>query len=179
MELAKMVTTIIAIFGCITGILGLTLQFLSHRRDNYYLDFDFKIRNLRSSPEDDFLPVLTVSVFNRGKSPIQVKEINWLLRHCAVKFGTATYVHEQNDSDLRWKLFDGEQNGFIPLNHNDRKDFKIPFTNPVFHCNDNSYIEVVDTFDKRYEKPTGTWPGEILKNYLQTAKSGTAESPDE
>ena len=155
-----MITTIIALVVCIAVILGLVIQWLSHQRDRYLLDFNFTVRNRRSSPDEAFTPVLTISVVNRGKSPIQVKEINWLNRHCDIKNEGG---FELKDTDLRWKLYDGEKNGYIPIGHNERKEFHFPFSCPPLKCDKHSYIEVVDVLGKRYEKPTGTWPNKMPK----------------
>jgi len=136
-----MITTIIAAVGCVTGILGLVLQYLSHQRDRYLLDFNFTFQNRRSSPDEVFKSVLTISVVNRGKSSIQVKEINWLNRHCDIETKGG---FEQKDTDIRWKLYDGEKIGYVPIGHNERKEFHFPFSCPPLKCDKHSYIEVID-----------------------------------
>ena len=155
-----MITKIIAVVGCVTGISGLVIQYLSHQRDRYLLDFSFAVNNRRSSPDEAFVSVLTISVINRGKSSIQVKEINWLNRHCNIKNESG---FEVKDTDIRWKLYDGEKKGYIPIGHNERKEFHFPFSCPPLKCDKHSYIEVVDVLDKRHEKPTGIWPNKMPK----------------
>ncbi len=172
-----MITTIIAAIGCVTGILGLVLQYLSHRRDSYLLDFDFTVQNRRSSPDEPFALVLIISVVNRGKSPIQVKEINWLNRHCDIE-GMKKSGFEQKDTNIRWKLYDGEKNGYVRLGHNERKEFCFSFSCPPFMCDKHSYIEVVDVLDKRHEKPTGTWPNKFLQATSGSARSAKLAAPE-
>ncbi len=171
-----MITTVIAIMGCGIGGLALVLQYIFHRSDRYLLDFDFTFQNRRSSPNEAFTPILTIVVVNRGKSPIQVKEINWLNRHCDIKMKESGF--EQKDTDVRCKLYDGEKDGYVALRQNQRKDFHLPFSCPPLTCNNDSYIEVVDVLDKRYEKPTGTWPDKALQATSETAARAASEGPE-
>ena len=148
-------TLAIAIIGCVTGILALVLQFVAFRRERYILDFGFTVTHKRSKPDEAMLPFLSLWLTNTGRSPIEVQEINWLVRHCDIKMEPSG-IH-QKDADLRLKLFDRHKNGEIRLAHNDRRDLLFPFRSPPLVCSKDSAIEVVDVLGKRIEKPTGTW----------------------
>jgi len=163
-----MTTLVIATVGCVTGTLALLLQYLSYRRDRHKIDFDFSVSMTRCSAQEALRPVLQIWVINLGRVPIGLAEINWLVRHCDIKeLGTG---FEQKDTDIRLKLFDAQKEGYVKLEHNDRHDFRFPFSSPPLFCSEHSSIEVVDALGKRYEKPTGTWPSDFLQTTLRTAR---------
>jgi hypothetical protein len=153
-------TLTIAIIGCVTGVLALSLQYLSFRREQYILDFDFTVSYTRSNPNEAMHPVLDLWLTNTGRSPIEIKEINWLIRHCDIKAEKSGLY--QKDTEVRWKLFDRQKNGRIRLDHNDRKDLQFPYQ-PHLVCSKDSAIEVVDIIGKTIVKPTGTQPKETLQ----------------
>ena len=169
-------TLTIAIIGCVTGIVALVLQFVAFRRERYVLGFDFTVTQRRSKPDEAMQPVLNLWLTNTGHSPIEVQEINWLIRHCDIKMEASGI--DQKDTDVRWKLFDRQKDGQIRLAHNDRRDLLFPFQAPPLVCSGHSAIEVVDVLGKRIEKPTGTWPNKALQATLETAPSPAPEAPE-
>lgn len=168
-------TLAIAIIGCVTGVLALVLQFAAFRRQRYILDFDFSVAQRRTKPEDPMRPVLNLWLTNTGRSPIDIKEINWLVRHCDIKMEASGI--DQKDTDVRFKLFDREKDGQIKLAHNDRKDLQFPFQSPPLVCSKHSAIEVVDVLGNTLEKPTGTWLNKALQTNSEPAPSAAPEAP--
>jgi len=169
-------TLAIAVIGCATGCLALLLQFFSFRRDRYVLDFGFNVSYTRAKPDESMRPVLHLWLTNTGRSPIEIQEINWLVRHCDLKMEIGL---QQKDADVRFKLFDRERDGQIKLEHNDRKDLRFPFQSPFLVCSDDSAIELVDVLGKRIEKPTGTLPKQAMQTPAGPAPKAASRAPED
>ncbi|MCX5768678.1 MAG: hypothetical protein NTZ09_00175 [Candidatus Hydrogenedentes bacterium] len=167
-------TLAIAIIGCVTGVFALVVQFVAFRRERYILDFDFTVTHRRSKPDEPARPFLDLWLTNTGRSPIEIQEVNWLVRHCDIKMEKLGI--DQTDTDVRWKLFDRQKDGEMRLAHNERRDLLFPFQSPPLVCSKDSAIEVVDVLGKRIEKPTGTWPNKVLQATSETALSATPEA---